>query len=843
MADDESKRDQHFAAEVTKRFGVMPNFFWSASAAPGLIEELWAFAKSAYLDNPLPPLFKERLFVHLSRFCPVRYCIVRHAAFLIGQGRPSGDKRAPVETIAEVVDLLRRPVPDGAGLVAALKRLEAVSPAAEVPLPRTQLEEDLFDVLTMIFVAPSRSENCLAAVRSAFGERVFEILMAYLAFIRTAHYWTETHPDLAYEPDAKALLREHPELAELLLDDTEAERVRAGQELRKALDERDHFAKKLLASEERFRGFVEATSDVLYRMSPDWSEMHQLYGGGFVADTHTATRLWLEKYIHPDDQPRLMEAIQKAVRTKSVFELEHRVMRADGSFGWTLSRAAPVLDANGNIQEWMGAASDISARKHAEAALRESEERFRGIFENAATGIAILDLDGRFQSCNPAFSAMLGYSEPELRQFSFAELVHPEDRGTNLLQCERLATQEIPSFEIVIRYLRKDGKLSWADKYVSLLRDAAGKPTHFIALVTDITDRKSQEHRITLLMREVNHRSKNMLAVVQAVARQTLAANPEDFLDRFGKRIEALAANQDLLVGNAWKGASLDKLVRSQLAPFGDLISNRIELQGPPLFVSASAAQALGMALHELATNAGKYGALSGPEGRVEIAWCIQHDESGVEIFIMSWREQTAHPVTAPAKQGFGSLVIGSMTEYSLGAQVKVDFLATGLTWQLWCTAAQVVGDSVDPIRGAKTERPASSVASAGRPRVLVVEDEALVAIEIKHALTEAGFDVVGPVRSVSVALGLLNRCGCDAAVLDINLGGETSEAVATELTASQTPFVTLSGYSTEQHHSVFAGAPALRKPLRLQSLIAEIRKCTDQKDNNSIRRATPSVQ
>jgi PAS domain S-box-containing protein len=731
-----------------------------------------------------------------------------------------------VNSPREVADLLRRPVTDGAGLTAVLERLEAISPSVEVPLPQTQLEEDLFDVLTVMFVAPARADRCRAAVRSGFGARVFEILTAYLAFIRTAHYWTETHPDLAYEEDAAALLRHYPDLARLLLDTSEAERVRDGQELRKALDERDTLAERLRASEERFRGFVEATSEVLYRMNPDWSVIRQLHGGGFVADTDTAARFWLRKYIHPDDQPHVLEAIQKSVRTKSVFELEHRVIRADGSFGWVLSRAVPVIDANGNIQEWIGAASNISARKQAETALRESEERFRGIFETAATGIAILDLDGRFQSCNPAFSAMLGYSEPELRQFSFAELVHPEDRGPNLLQCERLVMQEIPSFEIVIRYLRKDGKLSWADKYVSLLRDAAGKPTHFIALVTDITDRKGQEHRITLLMREVNHRSKNMLSLVQAIARQTLAANPEDFLDRFGKRVEALAAIQDLLVGNAWKGASLDELVRSQLAPFGDLIGSRIKLQGPPLFVSAPAAQALGMALHELATNAGKYGALSGPDGRVEIAWCIQHDETGAEMFIMSWREQTAHPVTAPAKQGFGSLVVGSMTEYSLGAQVDVDFLATGLTWQLRCAAAQVVGDSVDPIWSAKTERPASSVAPAGRPRVLVVEDEALVAIEIEHALTEAGFEVVGPARSVSVALGLLNRCGCDAAVLDINLGGETSEAVAAELTARQTPFVTLSGYSREQHHSVFADAPALRKPLRLQFLVAEIKEC-----------------
>jgi DNA-binding response OmpR family regulator len=126
---------------------------------------------------------------------------------------------------------------------------------------------------------------------------------------------------------------------------------------------------------------------------------------------------------------------------------------------------------------------------------------------------------------------------------------------------------------------------------------------------------------------------------------------------------------------------------------------------------------------------------------------------------------------------------------------------------------------------------------------VLVVEDEALVAIEIEHALTEAGFDVVGPARSVSVALDLLNRYGCNAAVLDINLGRETSEAIAIELTANETPFVTLSGYSSEQHHSVFAGAPALRKPLRLQFLVSEIKRCIGQRHGGPVGQAEASAQ
>ena len=116
-----------FRREVTDRFGVLPNFFCSADAAPGLAEELWKFAKSAYLDSPLPSLFKERLFVHLSRFCEVRYCIVRHVGFLIGQGRPAGDADAGSETVDQVIEMLRRPLPEGPAFTEVLERLERVS--------------------------------------------------------------------------------------------------------------------------------------------------------------------------------------------------------------------------------------------------------------------------------------------------------------------------------------------------------------------------------------------------------------------------------------------------------------------------------------------------------------------------------------------------------------------------------------------------------------------------------------------------------------------------------------------------------------------------------------------
>ncbi|HZV21991.1 MAG TPA: PAS domain S-box protein, partial [Hyphomicrobiales bacterium] len=405
--------------------------------------------------------------------------------------------------------------------------------------------------------------------------------------------------------------------------------------------------------------------------------------------------------IHREDIDRARAQYEAALRGvgEGRIKTEFRFVRPGGEVRWmTWAGRMHFRDGpTGSIPFRIdGACVDITEGKRTEEALRESEERFRGVFERAATGIVIRDMDDRFLSCNPAFCAIIGYSQEELRALSFASYVHPDDQEANLAECRRLAAGEISSIEIVNRCVRKDGKPIWVHKYISLLKDAAGRPTNILVLVTDITEHKQQDDQIRLLMREVNHRSKNILSVVQAIARQTVAANPEDFVERFGKRVEALAANQDLLVKNAWRGVVLHDLVLSQLAHFQDLIGTRIAVEGPTdVFVSASAAQSLGMALHELATNAAKYGALSDTDGHVEIAWAIECDEQETQMFVMSWRERCAHPVKAPSKLGFGFSVISTMAQMALDAKVELDFPPEGLTWRLRCAASQAFAHTI----------------------------------------------------------------------------------------------------------------------------------------------------
>ena len=193
-------------------------------------------------------------------------------------------------------------------------------------------------------------------------------------------------------------------------------------------------------------------------------------------------------------------------------------------------------------------------------------------------------------------------------------------------------------------------------------------------------------------MYELSHRSKNLLSVIQAMAQQTARRSPstEHFLDRFNARIQGLASSQDLLVNQDWRGASLEDLVRQQLYPFADGEANRIEVKGPQIVVTPDAAQTIGLALHELATNASKYGALSGPAGRLTVQWTLE-PVNGAPHFRMSWREQGGPPVDPPEHSGFGRLLIERLTADKLNATPLLMFAREGVTWTFDAAAADIL--------------------------------------------------------------------------------------------------------------------------------------------------------
>jgi two-component sensor histidine kinase len=206
----------------------------------------------------------------------------------------------------------------------------------------------------------------------------------------------------------------------------------------------------------------------------------------------------------------------------------------------------------------------------------------------------------------------------------------------------------------------------------------------------DITERKRAEEKDRILTAEVNHRAKNLLAVVQAVAQQTARMDdPKEFSQNFEQRLAGLAASHDLLVQAEWRGVDTATLIRAQLAHFADLIGTRILLDGPTVLLKADAAQNLGMALHELGTNASKYGALSDPNGVINVGWSIS-GSNGQPKFEMCWREENGPVVRPPTRRGFGQVVMVDMLKYSLGAQVSMRYDPTGLVWHLQAPVDQV---------------------------------------------------------------------------------------------------------------------------------------------------------
>ncbi len=314
-------------------------------------------------------------------------------------------------------------------------------------------------------------------------------------------------------------------------------------------------------------------------------------------------------------------------------------------------------------------------------AIEAAEQRFKATFENAGVGIGIVGGDGVLVRVNDRLARMLGHGVEELQGHRLEQFTHPADQAMGEEAWRRLSAGEADEYELEKRFVQRDGQVVWGHTTVSCVRDADGKISYLIKVIQDITERKRSESVQQMLMREVNHRSKNLLSIVQVIARQTSVRSPEDFIETFGERLQALAANQDLLVNNRWQRISLCDLVRDQLkhiaAPGG-----RVTVEGPPVLVPPSAAQTLGMALHELATNAAKYGSLSNDSGKVEVRWTV--DEAAQE-FRMSWQERGGPPVTKPKHTGFGTTVLDRLTASSLSGEVGIDFDPQGLGWRLRC--------------------------------------------------------------------------------------------------------------------------------------------------------------
>jgi PAS domain S-box-containing protein len=348
----------------------------------------------------------------------------------------------------------------------------------------------------------------------------------------------------------------------------------------------------------------------------------------------------------------------------------------------------PIRDVSGRIIGAISCWRDVTARLAADRAVLDSERRLR--LALGVAGMAIVDFDQKKSVVSSVTnsSSVLGLdlqpNEPFERALpQFMSAIHPEDRDRVLIS-QNLTRETAQSFRDEFRIIRPDGSTAWIEMRGEVLHDETGAPARLLAASLDITARKAAEEHLQLVLHELTHRAKNFLTVIQAIATQTARRNTTvpDFLNAFSKRIQGLGASHDLLVKSNWGGVPIEELVRVQLAPFGGVDGSRIKASGDPVILKAEVLQSLGLAMHELATNATKYGALSVPKGEVHIKWKEGKSQSA-KRFRMSWIEKNGPTVAMPKSKGFGQVIIQGSLAAVLKGDVKLDYNPKGIIWDV----------------------------------------------------------------------------------------------------------------------------------------------------------------
>jgi PAS domain S-box-containing protein len=383
------------------------------------------------------------------------------------------------------------------------------------------------------------------------------------------------------------------------------------------------------------------------------------------------------------DEATIGDILDRLTRGEKLDKYPARLKARDGSIRHVLISSS-VCFRDSEFVNTRCFTVDVTEKVLAEKALREAKERLAATYEGVSAGIAEVDADGRFLRVNEAFCRISGYSRAELLERTFFDTTHPDDVGRERGQYLRQVAGEIDQYRIEKRYVRGDGAIIWVDVSSSTVRDGDGRFAYGVRMLQDVTARKEADRQKKLLLDELNHRVKNTLATVQALAAQTARSctSAEEFRARFEPRLVALSAAHDRLTRNEWTGASLREIIDEELTAHRQP-GRRLVAEGPDIILPAKTSLSLSMAIHELATNALKYGSLSRPGGELAVTWKVEREASPFPTRLdLVWQESGGPPVTAPTRQGFGSRLL-KVTAAELGARAKVDFAPAGLRWEI----------------------------------------------------------------------------------------------------------------------------------------------------------------
>jgi PAS domain S-box-containing protein len=468
------------------------------------------------------------------------------------------------------------------------------------------------------------------------------------------------------------------------------------------IGERKRAEEALRESEARFRALADLVPAFVWFAAPGGDLLH-LNDRWYEYTGQTPERAlphgWAEA-VHPDDRERTRAVWDDARERGVLYEIEVRYRRRDGAYRWYLARAEPLRDASGAITGWFGTCTDIHDRVAAEQALRETERRLNAVLDNASVAIFLMDERQHCVYMNAAAERMTGYSLDETRGRPLHDVVHhtrPDGSHYPLSECpidRALPHNNRERGEET--FVHRDGRFYPVAFTASPIREEDGRPVGTIIEVRDITAEKEAERHRDLLVNELNHRVKNSLATVQAIANQSFRSPGDGDAARiaFLARIGALARAHDVLTRENWEGADLADVVEGVAAAHGGARvgadgdaegdaegGRRFRVAGPRVRLRPKVALSLALALNELSTNAAKYGALSTEAGRVEIAWSVEPGADGTGPMLrLSWRESGGPPVEAPSRRGFGTRLLERGLALELGGEVRLSYDRSGVS-------------------------------------------------------------------------------------------------------------------------------------------------------------------
>jgi PAS domain S-box-containing protein len=455
------------------------------------------------------------------------------------------------------------------------------------------------------------------------------------------------------------------------------------------ITERKLAEKNLHQSEQRFKAAVKAIHGVLWTNTPagEMAGEQEAWGALTGQTPEEYSGYGWAKAVHEDDAQPTIDEWQEAVEEKRPFRFEHRVMRHDGEWRLFSIHAIPVLDSDGIILEWVGVHLDITDERELQLQLARTAEQLSLALDAGHIGTWEIDLLTGANVWDDRLFGLWGMTGPIAPPLeSVFKIIDPRDRERVASQIDQLQEPGGSGiFDVEFRIIRaNDGKERWlAARGRTIGGSFSGRTV--LGTTRDITERKKRDEQIRFLMGELSHRTKNILAVILAIARQTTrdAISLETFSQSFTQRITAIAGSLDLLNEENWSSASILELIRVQTSAVAGENGERIKLSGDDVALLPDAAQNLGLALHELSINATKYGALSVPGGRIALDWRIAKGVEGEKIFSLVWKERGGPPVLKPTRKGFGHTVMNRLVNAALSGNSLLEFEPDGVKWSL----------------------------------------------------------------------------------------------------------------------------------------------------------------